>query len=183
MFKAWLLPIIFAIIVSSGFGSAFAASDYFLKIDGVDGESTDQRHKGEISIDSFSWGMSNSGSMAGGGGAGAGKVQFQDFHFTKTVDKSSPVLMEKVATGEHIKDVKLTLRKAGSDQQTYLVITLKEVMVSSYSASGSTGDTPIEEISLNFQKIEMEYIAQNPDGTASESHKSKELTGHVTLIK
>ena len=182
MFKSWLLPIIFAIIITSGVGSAFAASDYFLKIDGVDGESSDQSHKGEISIESFSWGMSNSGSMTGGG-AGAGKVQFQDFHFTKTVDKSSPVLMEKVATGEHIKDVKLTVRKAGSDQQTYLVITLKEVMVSSYSASGSTGDAPVEEISLNFEKIEMEYITQNPDGTASESHKSKELTGQVTLIK
>lgn len=182
LLKTWLLPIIFTIIIISGFGTAFAASDYFLKIEGVDGESTDQSHKGELSIESWSWGASNP-TTVGSGGLSAGKVQFQDFHFTKAIDKSSPVLMEMIATGEHIKDAKLTLRKAGSTQQTYLVVTFTDVMVSSYSVSGNSGDTPIENISFSFQKIEMEYFPQNPDGTSSESIKTKELTGHVTLMK
>ena len=70
--------------------SCHAASDYFLKIDGIDGESTDDRHKGEIDIQSFSWGVSNSGSMSSGSGGGAGKASFQDIHFTRQLDKASP---------------------------------------------------------------------------------------------
>ncbi len=179
MLKTWLLPITFAIIITSGVGTAFAASDYFLKLDGVEGESTDQSHKGEIEVLSWSWGMSQQTSSSGGGGTG--KVNFQDFHFTKHIDKSSPMLMQMAATGEHIKEAKLTLQKAGS--QSYLIITFSDLLVTSYSVSGNTGEAPTESISLNFQKIQMDYLPQNPDGTSSESIKTKEFTGHVTLMK
>ena len=33
-----------------------AQVDYFLKIEGVESESTDAKHKGEIELESFSWG-------------------------------------------------------------------------------------------------------------------------------
>ena len=167
MSKFWLIPLVFTILIASSFGSAFAATDYFLKIEGVDGESTDAKHKGQIEIDSFSWGVSNSGSMAAGGGGGAGKASFSDLHFTKTVDKSSPKLMEAVATGEHLRSVDLVVRKAGGDQLEYYKVTLQDVVISGYSTTGSSGEAPSESISLNFSKIVFEYTPQNADGTAA----------------
>src|SRR5947199_2258086 len=103
-----------------------AAVDYFLKLDGVDGESGDSKHKGSIEIHSFSWGATNHGSHSGGSGGGAGKVVMQDFHFTMSVNKASPKLMQHCATGEHIKKATLTVRKAGKDQQEYYVIKMED---------------------------------------------------------
>jgi type VI secretion system secreted protein Hcp len=168
--KVLLLAIVFGIVTTVSFSSAYASSDFFLKIDGINGESNDDKHKGEIDIQSFSWGVSNAGSMASGGGAGAGKASFQDFHFTKTIDKSSPLLFQAMATGEHIKEAKLMVRKAGSTPVEYLTITLSDILVSSISASGNSNDqAPIEELSLNFSKIEMEYQPIDASGKASES--------------
>jgi type VI secretion system secreted protein Hcp len=141
-----------------------ATVDYFLKIDGVEGESTDERHKGEIEILSFSWGETQTGTMSRGGGGGAGKVSMQDFHFTMAMNKASPSLFLKCATGEHIKQAVLTARKAGGDQQEYLKVTLTDVLITSYQTSGS-GDQPIDSFSLNFAKIEFEYKPQKPDGS------------------
>jgi len=167
MSKFWLIPLVFTILIASSAGSAFAATDYFLKIEGVDGESTDASHKGQIEISSFSWGVSNSGSMAAGGGGGAGKASFSDLHFTKTVDKSSPKLMEAVATGEHLRSVDLVVRKAGGEQLEYYKVTLQDVLISGYSTTGTSGEAPSESISLNFSKIVFEYTPQNADGTAA----------------
>lgn len=166
MSKILLLPLVFTILIALTVGNAFAAADYFLKIEGVEGESTDASHKGQIEIDSFSWGVSNSGSMAAGGGGGAGKASFSDLHFTKTVDKSSPKLMEAVATGEHLRSVDLVVRKAGGEQLEYYKVTLQDVVISGYSTTGSSGEAPSESISLNFSKIIFEYTPQNADGTA-----------------
>ena len=143
-----------------------ASVDYFLKIDGIDGESTDDRHKGEIEILSFSWGETTAGTMTRGGGGGAGKVSMQDFHFTMAMNKASPKLFLACATGEHIKEATLTLRKAGSDRQEYLVVKFTDLLVSSYQTGGSSGDVvPTESFSLNFSKIEFEYRPTNPDGS------------------
>lgn len=144
-----------------------AQVDYFLKIDGIEGESTDNRHKGEIEILSWSWGESNTGVMSHAAtGGGAGKVSMQDFHFTAVMSKASPSLFLKCATGEHIKQAVLTARKAGGDQQDYLKITLTDVLISSYQIGGSNGDggIPIDQFSLNFAKIEFEYRPQKADG-------------------
>lgn len=141
------------------------AVDMFLKIEGIKGESTDDKHKDEIEILSYSWGASQSGTLAFGGGGGAGKVQFQDFHFTSRVSKASPLLFLGCATGEHIKDATLSARKAGEKQEDFLVIKLNDVLVSSYQAGGSSGgDIPTDQISLNYSKIEFSYVPQKPDG-------------------
>ena len=107
-----------------------AAVDYFLKIDGIDGESADSKHKGEINLQSWSWSEHQSGAHAAGGGGGAGKVSMADFHFTMHVNKASPKLMLACATGEHIKKATLVCRKAGKEQQEYLKITFDDVLVS-----------------------------------------------------
>ncbi|MGB9106870.1 MAG: type VI secretion system tube protein Hcp [Terriglobales bacterium] len=144
-----------------------AAVDYFLKIDGIQGESQDDKHRNEISLDSWSFGESNAGTFSVGGGGGAGKVQMQDFHFVKRVDKAGPKLFLACANGEHISNALLTCRKAGKDQQEYLKVTFKDVLVSSYRTSGSGGSdlVPMEEISLNFAAIKFEYKEQKPDGS------------------
>lgn len=142
-----------------------AAVDYFLKIKDIPGESQDKGHKNEIDLLSWSWGESNSGSHGGGGGGGAGKVMMQDFNFTMHVNKASPKLFLACATGQHIPEATLVCRKAGKEQQEYLKVKFTDLLVSSYQTGGSSGQVvPVEQISLNFAKIEISYAPQKPDG-------------------
>ncbi|MGB7069392.1 MAG: type VI secretion system tube protein Hcp [Pyrinomonadaceae bacterium] len=151
-----------------------ALVDYFLKIDGAPGESKDSKHPDEIQVLSFSWGESQSGTMAFGGGGGAGKVQMQDFHFMMNVNKASPKLFLKCANGEHIPKAILTARKAGKDQQDYLKVVFYDLLVSSFQTSGTaTSDgLPLDACSLNFAKIEIEYKMQNVDGSLGSATKA-----------
>lgn len=144
-----------------------AAVDYFLKIDGIEGESQDSKHKNEIEIHSWSFGATQGGTSASGGGGGAGKVSLQDFHFVMRVNKSTPKLFLACASGEHIKNAVLTCRKAGKDQQEYLKWTFSDFLVSSYQTGGSASSdvVPMDQISLNFSKIQTQYQEQKADGT------------------
>ena len=142
------------------------AIDYFLKLDGIKGESADAKHKDEIDVESFSWGLTQAVAHGTGGGQGAGKASFQDFHFVMRFNLASPSLMKSCATGQHIKLGTLSCRKAGKDQQEFLTIKMTDVLVSSYQTGGSEGsDVPFDQVSLNFAKIEVEYKQQSKDGT------------------
>ncbi len=152
-----------------------ALFDAFLKIDGIKGESADDKHKGEIDILSFSWGVAQTGVSATGGGGGAGKVHIQDFVITKKTDMSSPLLFLSCATGAHIKEANFVVRKAGGTQMEFLKIKLTDLLISNYkphgacetNAAGVTLDAiPTEEISINFSKVEYSYQPQGPDGKA-----------------
>jgi type VI secretion system secreted protein Hcp len=144
-----------------------AVVDYFLKIDGIQGESADSKHKGEIDVESWSWGESQGGSMAFGGGGGAGKVQMQDFHFVMKVNKATPKLLIACATGEHIKKAELTCRKAGKEQQEFLKYTFTDILISAYQTGGASSGSviPNDQISFNYAKIEVEYKEQKSDGS------------------
>ncbi len=150
------------------------AVDYFLKLDGIDGESKDSKHGGEIDLESFSWGETQTGAHSFGGGGGAGKVQMQDFHFVMKANKASPKLFLACAEGEHIKKGVLTCRKAGKEQQEFLKVTMSDLLVSSFQTSGSShGDeVPTDQVSLNFSKIEFEYKDQKADGTLGGTTKT-----------
>lgn len=151
-----------------------AAVDYFLKLKGIDGESPDHKHKNEIQIESFSWGVTQSGSHASGGGGGAGKAVFQDLHFVAKIGKQSAKLLLACATGEHIPEGLLTCRKAGKEQQEFLKIKLTDLLVSSYQTGGSGhGDiVPTDQFSLNFAKVEFEYAPQKADGSLDSAVKA-----------
>ena len=141
-----------------------ATVDLFLKIDGISGESQDAKHKGEIDLQSFSWGeTSESGPSQG---AGAGKVAMQDFHFATPVNKASPLLFLACAMGKHIKDALLTARKAGKEQQEFLLFKFSDLLISSYQIGGEeeVGEVPMEQVSFNFSRIDFDYRAQKPDG-------------------
>ena len=145
------------------------AVDYFLKIDGIEGESRDAKHKGEIEVLSFSWGETHPASHGGGGGGGggAGKVSMQDFQVAALVTKASPKLMLACASGQHLKQAVMTARKAGKNQQEFLVYKFTDLLVSSYQTGGSAGGdvAPMDQISFNFGTIEIEYRAQRADGS------------------
>jgi type VI secretion system secreted protein Hcp len=161
-----------------------AAIDYFLKLDGISGESKDSKHKGEIELLSFSFGETNSGS-SGGGGGGAGKVQMSDFSFTARTTKASPQLFLSCAQGKHLKQAILTVRKAGGSQQEYLIIKLNDVLVSSYALGGSEGGAdgdPQDVFSLNFVKLSYDYKPQKADGSLDAPvHAGWDLSKNVKI--
>ncbi len=138
----------------------------FARIGTIKGESQDAKHKDEIEVLSWSWGVSQSGTLTHGGGGGAGKASFHDFNFTHHVDKASPLLMKACATGEHIQEATITVRKAGKGQQEYLVIKMTDVLVTSVSTSISAeGDAAAEGVALAFAKVDLEYKPQKADGS------------------
>jgi type VI secretion system secreted protein Hcp len=138
--------------------------DVFLKLGDIKGESKDAKHAGEIDVLSWSWGLSQAGSMAHGGGGGAGKASFSDLSIMHGFDKASPNLMKACATGEHIKEATLTARKAGKGQQEYIIIKMNDILITSVQPSGSS-ENPMESFSMQPAKIDIEYKPQKEDGT------------------
>jgi type VI secretion system secreted protein Hcp len=138
----------------------------FFKIGDLKGESVDDKHKGEIDVLAWSWGLSQSGTTHMGTGGGAGKVNVQDISFTKYVDKSSPNLIQYCCNGKHFADALLTVRKAGENPLEYLKITLKDLMIAAVTTGGSGGEDRLtENVTLNFAEFKVEYTPQKKDGT------------------
>ena len=142
------------------------ASDIFAKLGDIKGESLDSKHKDEVEVLSWSWGVNRTGSIAHGGGSSEGKASFNDFNFTHHIDKASPVLLKACATGEHIKDATITVRKAGKGQQEFLIIRMNDIVITSValSAAGDAAATA-ESVALQFAKVDLEYKPQKPDGS------------------
>ncbi|HKB12294.1 MAG TPA: type VI secretion system tube protein Hcp [Vicinamibacterales bacterium] len=141
------------------------AADTFAKLGDIKGESLDDKHKDEIEVLSFSWGVANAGSMGYGSGGGEGKATFHDLSFTHKIDKASPVLMQACATGVHLKDGTITVRKAGKGQQEFLIIKMNDVIVTSVTHGSSGGDGASENVSIAFAKVAVEYKPQKADGS------------------
>lgn len=142
------------------------AVDMFLELEGIKGESRDSVHADKIDILAYSWGMSQSGTTHSGTGGGAGKVSVQDLSITKFLDRSSPVLAGNCSTGKHIPSGKLIVRKAGETPLEYLVIELKEILISSVSTGASSGEDRLtENVTLNFAEYKIVYTPQKKDGS------------------
>jgi len=149
-----------------------ARSDMFLKLEGIEGESNDDVKKKHIEIASFVVSGANTGSFSSATGGGTSKVNLQDVHFTKLIDKASPNLFGYLTTGKHIEKATITVRKAGGDPKDFFTITLSPCLVSSYNISGQDGGgSPQESFSLNFDKIEYEYKTQDDKGALGPSIK------------
>jgi len=151
------------------------AIEYFLKLDGVEGETLSSKHAKEIELHSWSWGAHNPTSIHGSG-LSAGKVTIGELNITKPVDKSSAKLLELCCTGKHIPTGVLSCSKSTGDKHPgdYLVIKLHEIHIASYQTGGSAGDdVGSESLSMAFLKFEYDYKVQGKDGnlTAAGSHK------------
>jgi type VI secretion system secreted protein Hcp len=139
------------------------AADIFAKLGDIKGESLDSKHKDEIEVLSFSWGVAGQGSLAPG--TGAGKSVFQDLTIIHHIDKATPLLLKACATGMRLKEATITHRKAGKDQQEFLIVKLNDVIITGVQHGGS-GDQPgSESVSLTFAKVALEYRPQKPDGS------------------
>ena len=149
------------------------AFDAFLKIDGIEGESNDSKHKGEIEVLSFAWNVSHPASSSSGR-SGSGKAKLTDFQVMKVLDKASPLLFEACCSGDHISEALFTARKAGESKFEFLKIKMSDVIITSVSPGGSSaaGDLPMESVSLSFSKIEQEVFSLDPSGKPSGSSKS-----------
>jgi len=147
------------------------AADIFAKLGDIKGESLDDKHKDEIEILSWSWGVSNTASAGGlkGVGIGAGRPTFHDLSFTHKIDKASPVLMQACATGVHLKEATITHRKAGKGQQEFLIFKMNDVIVTGVSDSDSAEGDGVENVSLTFAKVAVEYRPQKADGSLDAS--------------
>jgi type VI secretion system secreted protein Hcp len=152
------------------------AVDMFMKIGNLPGEARDHKFKDWIDVMSWSWGMSQSGSAHVGGGVGSGKVNVTDLAFTHYVDSCTANLMLYCCTGHHYPEAKLVCRKAGEKPLEYLKITMTEVLISSVQPKGAVGDRIVEDVSLNFAKVKVEYTPQKKDGSAE---PVKEMTWNI----
>lgn len=141
------------------------ATDMYLKLSGIKGESTDSKHKDEIDVISWSWNASNSGSFHMGPGGGAGKASISDLNIVKNVDASSTELLKNCMTGKHLDEAKLTVRKAGEKPLEYMIITLKKVLITGVQTSGAQSSDRLQEtVALNFAEMKVEYDTQNDKG-------------------
>ncbi|MGH7471990.1 MAG: Hcp family type VI secretion system effector, partial [Longimicrobiales bacterium] len=125
----------------------------FIKFEGIKGEAHDAKHKDEIDVLSWSWGMTQPVSAHVGGGRAAGAVTVQDLNFTKYADRASPVLFQSIAEGKHFKYVVLTVRKAGQHPLEYVLFKLKDAFISSMQTSSSEV-TLTETVTVSFEHVE-----------------------------
>lgn len=140
------------------------ASNIFIKFDGIPGEARGKDHKDEIDVLSWSWGVAQSGSMGTGGGGGRGKASVHDLNFTKEIDKASPKLFEACCNGKHIASITLSANKAGEKPMEFLKVSLADCIISSIQTNGSESGY-VENVSLNFGKVEIEYTEQDEKGS------------------
>lgn len=138
--------------------------DCHVKIEGADGESTHEKHSGEIQLASWTVGTLNPPNTSGGGMA-AGKSQQMEAHFTKKYDKSSPNIAEHCATGKHLGETKISLSLAGGSQEDFLVVVLKEGFITSHTMTASSGGEVMDSFSIAYTEIEYKYKPQKADGS------------------
>jgi type VI secretion system secreted protein Hcp len=139
------------------------AVDFFLNLDGIKGESVDDKHKDWIQILSWSWGASQVTSVAGTGGSGAGKADLSDFSIMKFLDKASTPLFKSLTTGGHIKTGTMEAVKSGGNGKPFLKVDFQELFVTSQQLSASS-EIPTESISFSYNQIKVEYSTQDEKG-------------------
>ena len=141
-------------------GSAYAgADDYFLKFDGINGESKSKGHEHWIDLQSFNWGVTATAGGIGGGGSGAGKPQFSDFFWTQQLDSSLTGLFSSISGGKHIKNAiaDFTTSVAGEAPVTYFKMTFDNVLLTSLNLSGSSGSALGLAGSFSYGKVTLDY--------------------------
>lgn len=153
-----------ALVAALPLPASAATLDYFLKIDTIKGESSDSKHKDEIDVLEWSWGVSNAGGGGGGGGGGASRPVFSGFSWEQGFDRSFVPLFLGAADGTHFKSALLTVRRAGKEQQEFFRMTLSDIFITDLrSHAGSTGIAV--SAAMSYGKIDMVYRPQNADGS------------------
>jgi len=157
-----------AALASCPIGAA-AATDMFLKLGDIKGESLDDKHKDEIDVLAWSWGESDGTAQTRRNKAGLAVPDcIQDLSLTKFVDSATPDVIIDAVSGRVVPTATLTVRKATASKSPleYLTLTLTNVSISSYATGGSGGEDRLtENITLHFQRMDGSYRRQKPDGS------------------
>ncbi len=141
--------------------------DAFVKIEGIEGESSDSKHTGWIEALNFSCGATQEVSFtaSSAGGATAERVDIKPFTFTKQVDSSTPKLFQACAAGTHFDKIIMELHRAGgSDKVKFLEYELSNCIICDIATNVNGGDFPYESISINFGRIRITYSKQKREG-------------------
>jgi type VI secretion system secreted protein Hcp len=141
-------------------------AEMFLKLHDVDGESLDSEHPSEIEIEQWGWTTENHVRWDLNQGGQSTKVDVHAINLDKHVDKASAVLYQCCVTGKHIPWGKITCRKNDGDQKVeYLVVDLKDIMVSKVSWTGNGGEQSLNEsLELSFAEFKLNYKLQADSG-------------------
>lgn len=140
------------------------ALDWFLKVEGITGDSTDNEHRDEIEVLTWSWGVINSVSSAGHVGAGLGRPAFQELHLVSRVGSASPHLFLACATGRHLRWATLTGVRPGQRRVDFLVYHLTEVVIGSTQHSSDEQEAPLDRFAMSYRRVEVRYVPIGPDG-------------------
>ena len=143
------------LLISSGFLISDAYGAGYIKFDGIDGESVDKDHKDWINLLSFS----NDSKIREDSVSTRYQYDVSDIIVVKELDKSSPKLAESIAMGKVFPKVEIHL---DSGKETYHVYKLTNVMITSYTISGTNNEIPTEEFSLNYEKITISESSKEP---------------------
>ncbi|HMD86982.1 MAG TPA: type VI secretion system tube protein Hcp [Terriglobia bacterium] len=137
-------------------------SDYYLLITGVNGESQAQGMTNNIDLESWSWGAANPASL-GGKGLAAGKPSLSDFTCSFSLEASTYAIVQDLTKGTHIATSTFTGRKTGGggEPYNYLVITMTNCFITSFSTGGGSTGIPTASLSIAYEKIEYQYYTQD----------------------
>jgi type VI secretion system secreted protein Hcp len=180
-FAALVLPACAALALLGATTSAEAGA--FLKIQGIEGESTDAKHDKWIEVLSMSSPIFRAPvtDPATGVSRRRGDVIMDDITCAKELDKSSPKIAEALCNGTFYDEVEIhftvpvqvtdpdgTVR---TEQEPYLIYKLKDVIVTSYSFHGNAAGDPLptEEITLGYTEVEWTYVVLDPAGVPTET--------------
>jgi len=146
------------------------AIDVYLQIDGIKGESMDDKHKDWIECTSVSWGVTQprSATASTGGGHTAERCEHQEIALTKLADLASPILLQTCSAGKTIPKAKLEFMRADGQGERikYFEIELENVLIGGISPSVAEGSIIQEQVGLKFSKIKWKYTQQKVTGGA-----------------
>jgi type VI secretion system secreted protein Hcp len=147
-----------------------ATEECFLRVDGVQGDSADARHRGEIELVSWSLAMATPvAASATGSGVTGGRPDFQPLRVVHRLDRAVPVLFQAAAASRHVPSAVLSCRRPGREAADYLKVTLQDVLISGMRLGDSADAPPSAEVTLTYGKIAIEYRPPMPDGSLGQA--------------
>jgi type VI secretion system secreted protein Hcp len=149
-------------------------AEMFLKLDGIEGESLDSVHGGEIELALWGWTTTNTVRWDVNQGGQSTKVELKDIELEKVCDKATVTLYQCCVTGKHIRHGTITCRKNDGEQKVeYMVLHMKDIMVTKVQFTGDGSSQSLKEtVGLSFAEFRMDYKLQNDSGNAAGGAKS-----------
>jgi type VI secretion system secreted protein Hcp len=154
-------------MASQAGASANSSSDIFLHVQTkragkVKGEAISIGHEDDIVVQGWNWGMAASSAL--GSSQATGRRSYKGLTVVKQIDAATTALMAALATNDEVKEAKLTMRKAGSEQIDFFIITLKNARITSLDHTTDAQGNTLEAVTLQFNKVSVEYRPQKSTG-------------------